>query len=257
MRVLVAADGIGGHTSEEVGIAFARAWAAVGAEVAVVPMAPGGPGLAAALASLGCREPVVDLTLGDPESVPRGAVGVVASDQVGLPLTGLRGVAASAGRLSGAPLEEVLAQDARWAAWARQVWPGHDRAGEVPGSGAHKGQGLRILAAGGRLITGEALCAELAGFARSARRADLVVTGCGVLDFGSFGGPVVAEVLRLAREACCPAIVLAGRNYVSARELRNAGIEACYAAGNGDTHTAVTLPGLSALAARVATSWAW
>ncbi|MDO4783695.1 MAG: glycerate kinase [Propionibacteriaceae bacterium] len=256
MRVLIATDGVGDHTSEEVGVAFARAWAAAGAEVAVVPMAPGGPGLAAALAGLGCCEPVVDLTAGVPESVPAGAIGVVASDQADLPLTGLRGLAASEGRLSGAPLEEVLAEDARWTEWARQVWPGNDAAAEVPGGGAHRGQGLRILAAGGRLVTGEALCAELAGFARSARQADLVVTGCGVLDFGSFGGPVVAEVVRLARQACCPVIVLAGRNHVSARELRNAGIEACYAAGEGPD-AEVGLPELSRLATRVAASWTW
>ncbi|MDO4717190.1 MAG: glycerate kinase [Propionibacteriaceae bacterium] len=257
MRVLIATDGLGGHSSEEAGAAFARAWAGLGAEVAVVPMASGGPGLPAALASLGCREPVLDLTVGVPDSVPPGAIGVVSADQLELPLTGLRGLAATQGRLSGSPLEEVLAGEARWEAWARQAWPGRDAPDKVPGSGAHQGAGLRVLAAGGRLTTGEALCAELAGLDRSAELADLVVTGCEVLDFGSFGGPVVAEVLRRAQGACRPLIVLAGRSYISARELRSAGIEACYALDGEDASGTVKLNQLSQLAARVARSWAW
>ena len=52
MRVLVATDGIGGLDSLAAGQALAAGWAEAGHQVAVVPLATGGPALERAVAAL-------------------------------------------------------------------------------------------------------------------------------------------------------------------------------------------------------------
>lgn len=257
MRVLVAPDAIGGHPARTVGFALARAWAKRGAEVAVVPMASDGSSLADVLAYLEYRGPVLDLSAELPDEIPAGVIGVVAEDQLNLPLTGLHGLAAATGRQDGTPLEEVLAQDAEWARWALTIWPEEADAALRPGGGAHGGAGLRILAAGGRLLTGPALCAEIAGLARTVALADLIVTGCSALDFGSFGGPVVTEMIRQTRQVARPLIVVTGQNSISVRELRQAGVEAAYEIRHEEDDDKVSVDEIATTADRVAASWSW
>lgn len=257
MRVVIATDAIGALSSIEAGELLGSAWAARGAEVAVVPMAAGGAALTEALDALAPSLAFVDLTSGDADDIAPGIIGVVEEDQLQLPLTGLHGLAAVRGRATGQPLADVLAEDARLAAWAGQIWPDNPDAATVAGGGAHGGMGLRVLAAGGSLTTGAALCAASARLAETAKQADVVVSGCDTLDFGSFGGPVVAELIGVATAALRPLVVVAGRNHVSSRELRSAGIEAAYAARRGDDASPVTADELAALGDRVAASWSW
>lgn len=248
MRVLVACAAMGAMSSQAAGTLIGRAWAARGAEVAVVPMQ---------VAEAGLGAPVVDLRRPLPPELTPGVVGLVDADQLARPLTGLQGVAAERGRHEGWNLADVLAEDARLVAWAHEIWPACPDAPSIPGGGAHGGAGLRVLAAGGRLTTEAALCAEAAGLVATARQADIVVSGCDVFEFGTFGGEVVAEVLRVATEVARPLVVLSAANYVSARELRAAGIEAVHAARSGASSAPITVGELEQLADRVAASWTW
>ena len=76
-----------------------------------------------------------------------------------------------------------------------------------------------MLALGGRLTSGPRLALESLG-ASAAKRPDLVVTGCSVLDFARRGGGVLADVARVAAEALCPCIAFAGEVLIGSRELR-------------------------------------
>mgnify|MGYP003043018489 FL=1 len=89
-------------------------------------------------------------------------------------------------------------------------------------------------------------------------KADLVVTGTDVLDFHRRGGDVVAELTRLGVEALRPVVVVAGRNFVSSRELRLVGIEEAHAvAPPGVGEIDITTEQLTTLARRVAGTWTW
>ncbi len=80
----------------------------------------------------------------------------------------------------------------------------------VAGSGAAGGLAGGLLAIGGRLTGGFDLVAELVGLRRRLARADLVMTGEGRLDAGSFEGKVVGGVLRLA-DGRAPVLVVVGQ----------------------------------------------
>ena len=91
-----------------------------------------------------------------------------------------------------------------------------------------------------------------------AAKADVIVTGTGELDFHHRGGDVVVELTRLGVEALRPVVVVAGRNFVSSRELRLAGIEEAHAvAPPGVGEIDITAEQLEALAQRVAGTWTW
>jgi glycerate kinase len=80
----------------------------------------------------------------------------------------------------------------------------------VEGSGAAGGLGGALTVLGARLVRGFDLVAERLGLAEALRSADAVVTGEGKLDEASFHGKVVGGVLRSAREAGVPVLVVAG-----------------------------------------------
>ena len=85
-----------------------------------------------------------------------------------------------------------------------------------------------------------------------------MVTGTDVLDFHRRGGDVVAELTRIGAEALRPVVVVAGRNFVSARELRLAGIEEAHAVARpGVQEIDLTAEELGDVARRVASTWTW
>ena len=247
MRVLVAVDAMAGLGSLAAGEVIGRAFAAHGAQVAVVPVGDRAADVRAALGHAGSSQQVVDLREPLPGALPTGVIGLVDEDELHRPLTGLHGVAAASGREQGWDIARVLAEDAEAALRAAIVWPANPDAATQPGGGAHGGRGLAVLAAGGRLATGAGLCAEVFGLDTTATRADLVVTGCDTLDFGAFGGAVVLEVVRAAGAAARPVVVVTGRNAISSRELRSAGIESA--------HVIEADEGLAGASSRLAASW--
>ncbi|MBK7819485.1 MAG: glycerate kinase [Tessaracoccus sp.] len=177
---------------------------------------------------------------------------VVPEGEVGRPLTGLSGLASTAGRAEGLDLSSVLAADAAAEAWAAElgVTPG-------PGAGAAWGAGLLFAALGADLAHPLALLTDRFGLARTVGQADVVVTGAESLDFHAVGGPVVKHMVALAGEALRPAIAVVGRNFVSSRELRLVGIESAYPAIDTAGEMPSTPEQLGRVAARVASTWRW
>ena len=80
----------------------------------------------------------------------------------------------------------------------------------IPGSGAAGGLAGGLAAVGARLVPGFELVADAVDLAERVARADLVVTGEGLLDELSFSGKSVGGVLGLAEEAGVRALVVAG-----------------------------------------------
>lgn len=80
----------------------------------------------------------------------------------------------------------------------------------VPGSGAAGGLGGGLAALGARLVPGFDLVADAVGLEEVVAGADLVVTGEGFVDEGSFAGKVVGGVLALCSAQAVPALVVAG-----------------------------------------------
>jgi glycerate kinase len=184
-------------------------------------------------------------------------VGVVPAAQIDLPLLGLRGITARAGREANVQPERMLRIDATLEAFARMAAALHAAA---PGAGACGGLGFAVLALGGRLSTGSALALASRPGQKAFRNIDLVVTGCSVFDFASRGGGVVTAVAEAASAALSPCIVIAGEVLIGSREMRTMGIEAAYAvqesAFDEPTGT-VNEKELAATARRVAQSWIW
>lgn len=177
-------------------------------------------------------------------------VGIVPEAEIERHLLGLRGITSLFGREVNEEPERMLAVDATLERFAALCAP---EVAPDPGAGACGGTGLAIQALGGQLSTGARWSAERIGLAETVRRADLVVTGCGVFDFATRGGGVVAEVARLAEQALRPCIAIAGEVLIGSREMRTMGIESAYPVGAGD----VTAHELSRAAARVARTWSW
>ena len=80
----------------------------------------------------------------------------------------------------------------------------------LPGAGAAGGLAGGLLAVGGRLESGFEMLAERARLDEVLHDADLVITGEGFLDAGSFRGKVVGGVHRWASEAGVPAAAVVG-----------------------------------------------
>lgn len=283
MRVLVSCDRIGRLGPAEASDAVAEAFAGKGAQVAVAPVSEGGDGFAAAVArfspaarvlAAGTPSQALDLLAEAPDFLDLTAVPapeleellalpvapghsrttvVVLHREMGRALTGLTGALAERGRETGVDIAATLAEDARGVAWLERLGiPDQAPAGALCGLGAW------ALGCGAAVASGIGICAGGYRLAELAAKADLVVTGTDVLDFHRRGGDVVAELTRIGGEALRPVVVIAGRNFVSSRELRLAGIEEAHAvAPPGVGEVDITTERLAALAQRVAGTWTW
>ncbi len=293
LRILVASDAVAGLTPRASSELIAGAFEQQGAQVAVLPLGACGAALADALATMDdAAEPSAPATLGEVASllvpgpgplvldltamaVPtlddlvrtwtrervtaarealsgRDLVGIVPRGQDGAALAGLAGVIAELGRARGADLAETIRENNRAEAWAADL----DADPAAAGSGALGGVGLVLSALGGRVSGGLEFCLDGYRAREVMGQADVVVAGTSQLDFHDLGGPVVKVLSALAADTQRPLVVLAGRTFVSSRELRLAGIEAAYAVepGAGDE------PGKeawSAAADKVAATWRW
>lgn len=204
-----------------------------------------------ALAAFG-EEPAPALASGQGAWRGRSLVALVPQEQAARPLTGLEGHASTEMRAAGATLQEILEFDADAERWAQglSVEPG-------PGAGAAGGAGLIIAALGGRVVDPLTWLADSYRLNDTIAKADLVVTGAELLEFHEVGGPVVKRVIGWAEEQLRPVIAIAGRNFVSARELRTAGLENAYPLRERVGEEPSTPEELARVAERVATSWTW
>jgi glycerate kinase len=182
--------------------------------------------------------------------VPLAGVEVLAAADVDNPLLGPQGAAAVYGPQKGASPGDVAILEAglaRWADYSERALAGRvpgaagrpgpgpsrpiRRPRDEPGAGAAGGlgfAGLAFLAA--RIRPGAGLILDMISFADRLAGARLVVTGEGSLDAQTLRGKAPAGVARAAASARAgPVVAVAGRCMLSAAQLRNAGIEACYA----------------------------
>jgi len=102
---------------------------------------------------------------------------------------------------------------------------------DEPGAGAAGGLGFAALAfLGAPTRPGVELMLDLISFADRLAGARLVITGEGSLDAQTLRGKAPVGVARAAASAGAgPVVALAGRCVLSVTQLRDAGIEACYA----------------------------
>jgi glycerate kinase len=184
-------------------------------------------------------------------------IGVVPAAEREAQLLGFRGITSRRGRSVDTDAALLLSTDAALQRYTELADATADAPGAgTAGAGACGGLGWAVLAVGGRLVSGPDLCLAEAG-----RAYDLVVTGCGVFDFASRGGGVVAAAAELAAECLAPCIVVAGEVLIGGREMRTLGIEAAYAIRQStlDRPTGGDLsePELVATVTRVSRSWRW
>lgn len=142
----------------------------------------------------------------------------VASD-VDNPLTGPRGASAVYGPQKGGSPEDVTALDQALGHFAAVI---HRDLGidvrEVPGAGAAGGLGAGLVAfLGAGVRPGFDVVAEVLDLPRRLEAADVAVTGEGRWDRQTERGKAPAGVLRLATEAGCRTVVVAGQVEEGAR----------------------------------------
>lgn len=159
------------------------------------------------------------------------------------PLTGLRGLVSVEGRAEGMDPARMLSLDQQLCDWAQQL-TGRPDAGAAPGTGAAGGLGLLVSALGGQVATGPEFLMDAAGAETTAAAADLIVTGCQELNMMTLEGEVVSAVTELAGRVGVPVIAVTATSSVSARELRESGLEAAMPLGASD-------------AGPVARTWHW
>jgi glycerate 2-kinase len=140
-------------------------------------------------------------------------IDVVVACDVDNPLTGPRGASAVFGPQKGATPEQVRLLDEALGHLAAVI----DRdlaidVRDIPGAGAAGGLGAGLVAfLGARLRPGVEVVAEALGLHRRLERADVAVTGEGRYDAQTERGKVPAGVLRMAREAGCRTVLIAGQ----------------------------------------------
>ena len=197
-RILVC---IGGSATTDAGAGMAQALGIRLLDDGGRDIPPGGRGLGrlARIDATGLARDVRDLDV------------VVAVD-VDNPLTGATGAAAVYGPQKGAGPEEIAVLEEGLGRFAAVV---HRDLGidvrHVPGAGAAGGLGAGLLAfLGARLRPGFELVAEALDLGRKLEAAAACVTGEGRFDAQSSRGKAPAGVLRLAREAGCRSVLIAG-----------------------------------------------
>lgn len=315
MRLLVATDSWRDVGSRRVGAALARAWSALGDEVAVLPMGTAGAGFGRALSQLPegrrldvicprlpepsrpqdrweassavlapaltgaragrgpllleladapwrdggrglARELGIDGAGGGSEPKSRPLHLVTTAEQAAQPLTGLRGVVSVEGRQQGMDPARMLALDQALCDWAAEL-TGDPAAGQTPGSGAAGGLGLLVSASGGTVTTGPQVLLEVAGARATIAGADLVVTGCDHLDFATLAGEVISGVIAAASPLGVPVIAVPRSSEVSARELRQAGLEAALPLDVEGIGGAARPEQITEAAGPIARTWHW
>ena len=240
--------GLGGSACTDGGAGMAAALGArlLGADGRDLP--PGG----AALRDLDRIEVAGDLL--------RGVTVVVASD-VDSPLLGPDGAAHVFGPQKGAGPAEVAVLEEGLARLDTVVRRDLGvAAADRPGAGAAGGAGFGAMVfLSATVEPGITYLLDLLGFAGHLAGARLVITGEGSLDRQTLRGKAPAGVARAAVAAGVPVVAVAGRNTLSAGELRDAGFRAAYALTDLEPDPARCMeqagPLLERLAERVGPAW--
>ncbi|MBI2238560.1 MAG: glycerate kinase [Actinobacteria bacterium] len=193
---------IGGSATNDGGAGMAQALGARLLDAEGADLAPGGAALLG-LVTIDAR--TIDPAVAD-------ARFVVACD-VDNPLTGPEGASAVYGPQKGASEQDVALLDRALAHFAAVVHRdlGIDVRG-IPGGGAAGGLGAGLVAfLGAHLRPGVEVVMEAVGLAERLAGAGLAIAGEGKLDEQSLRGKAPAGVIRAAREAAVPVVVVCGQ----------------------------------------------
>ncbi|WP_336658693.1 glycerate kinase [Leucobacter sp. USHLN153] len=197
-----------------------------------------------------------------------GARFTLASD-VNSPLLGPHGAAATFGPQKGASAAEVAQLELGLTRYVhRLVSAVQDRGcptlptdpAEKPGAGAAGGVGFAAIAVlGAEQRPGVDVLCELTRLRAHLAGADLVVTGEGSFDEQSLAGKTPIGVARAANTLDIPTVVVCGRNELSEREWREAGVSGCYVVQDRAPDRASSIRDaahyLSEIGAEVARDW--
>jgi glycerate kinase len=197
-RVVV---GVGGSATNDAGAGMAQAAGVRLLDAAGRDLPPGGAALRA----------LATIDLGGLDRAVRDVDVMVAAD-VDSPLVGPRGASAVYGPQKGASEEDVVELDEALGHFAAVV---HRDVGidlrTLPGGGAAGGLAAGLVAfLGARIRPGFDVVADAVRLAERLDGADIVVTGEGRWDPQSVRGKAPAGVLRMAGEAGCRTVVVAG-----------------------------------------------
>jgi glycerate 2-kinase len=97
----------------------------------------------------------------------------------------------------------------------------------LAGAGAAGGLGAALAALGAEVVEGAPLVLQLVGFREQLRRAELVITGEGIVDRSTWMGKAPGEVVRLCAEAGVRCVLFGGRVHD-----RPQGVELCELSGD-------------------------
>lgn len=183
-----------------------------------------------------CLSQVAALDMdGLPEALKTGKVKMVMALNAHNILTGERGVARVFGPQKGATPEQVVALERGFENWAQKLAAyalPQARATDFAkgqGTGASGGLGAGLAAIGAQLVSRfEALLdSGLAGFDLNEllKKADLVITAEGAIDFQTPRGKVPAEIARRASDVGVPVVALAGTLGKGAQDVYDIGID--------------------------------
>lgn len=156
---------------------------------------------------------------------------VVVACDVDNPLLGPDGAAAVYAPQKGAAPDDVVLLERGLAHWAAVVAAatGADRR-DLAGAGAAGGVGFALAAVlGARLARGAPILLEATGFRRHLGPGVLVVVGEGSFDAQSLRGKGPVGAARVARDAGCRVVAVAGSVAVSPEQAAAVGVEALFA----------------------------
>lgn len=144
------------------------------------------------------------------------------------PLTGSNGASAVYGPQKGADLAVVKQLDANLKSLAALIKVQLNKDIEsIPGAGAAGGMGAGLMAfLNARLVKGFDIVAEITGLEESVRKADLVLTGEGRVDYQTQFGKTAFGVAQLAQKHQKPVILVTGSIGEGAEVLYNLGVSA-------------------------------
>lgn len=258
--------GVGGSASTDGGAGMMQALGARLADDTGAELPPGGAALArlaaldlSGLASLSGIEFQLASDVDNPLLGPWGAAAVYGPQKGALPPD----VAVlEAGLARWADAAEAAAAAKAATAKAAAAEGARAPARDAAGAGAAGGLGFAaLLFLGARMRPGIELLLELASFGSWLDGTRLVITGEGSLDGQTLRGKAPAGVARAvaARDPAIPVIAVAGRQALTAAELRGAGISAAYALTDlePDVSRCIACAGplLERLAGRIAADW--
>lgn len=160
------------------------------------------------------------------DAVDLSGIEVIGASDVTNPLFGEEGAAAVFAPQKGATPEEVALLEAglrQLSAVCSSAGAGSVGLSETPGAGSAGGIGFGILLLGGALVSGADYFLDLLDFDARAARADIVVTGEGLLDAQTADGKLISAVCRRSSGSLIWAVV--GHSALTAEEVAALGID--------------------------------